>query len=58
MLTLGGAFEGYMAANPNRSKRTNEIYRYEATAERALAQPQPLDLSSIGRYTILQSAAL
>lgn len=37
MPTLGGAFEGYMAADPHRSKRTNELYRYEATAERALA---------------------
>ena len=55
MPTLGGVFEGYMAANP---KRTNELYRYEATAERALAQPQPLNLSSIGRDVTLQSAAL
>ena len=30
MPTLGDAFEDYMAANPNRSKRTNELYRYEA----------------------------
>ena len=58
MPTLGGVFEGYMAVNPNRSKRTNELYRYEATAERPLAQPQPLDLSSICRDVTLQSAAL
>ena len=31
MPTLGGVFEGYMAANP---KRTNELYRYEATARK------------------------
>ena len=30
MPTLGDAFEDYMAANPNRSKRTDELYRYEA----------------------------
>ena len=30
MPTLGDAFEGYMAVNPNRSKRTAELYRYEA----------------------------
>ena len=28
MPTLGDAFEDYMAANPNRSKRTDELYRY------------------------------
>ena len=27
MPTLGDTFEEYMAANPNRSKRTNELYR-------------------------------
>ena len=30
MPTLGDAFEQYMTVNPNRSKRTNELYRYEA----------------------------
>lgn len=30
MPTLGNAFEDYMKANPNRSKSTDEIYRYEA----------------------------
>ena len=30
MPTLGDAFEEYMAVNPNRSKRTDELYRYEA----------------------------
>ena len=30
MPTLGDTFEEYMTANPNRSKRTNELYRYEA----------------------------
>ena len=29
MPTLGDAFEEYMAVNPNRSKRTDELYRYE-----------------------------
>ena len=28
MPTLGDAFEDYMTANPNRPKRTNELYRY------------------------------
>ncbi len=28
--TLGDAFEEYMAVDPTRSKRTNELYRYEA----------------------------
>ena len=27
MPTLGDTFEEYMVANPNRSKRTNELYR-------------------------------
>ncbi len=27
--TLGDAFEAYMASNPNRKPRTNELYRYE-----------------------------
>ena len=30
MPTLRDAFEDYMTANPNRSKRTDELYRYEA----------------------------
>jgi len=30
MPTLADAFEDYMAANPNRSPRTDELYRYEA----------------------------
>ena len=30
MPTLQDAFDGYMAANPNRSQRTDDLYRYEA----------------------------
>ena len=30
MPTLGVVLEEYMAVNPNRSKRTDELYRYEA----------------------------
>ena len=42
MPTLGDAFEDYMAANPNRSKRTDELYRYEAKRlSRRLALPPP-----------------
>ena len=41
---LGDAIEDCMAANPNRSNGTDELYCYEATAaERALAQLQPMD---------------
>ena len=36
MPTLGDVFELYMAANPNRSKRTNDLYRYEANRHRRL----------------------
>ena len=43
MPMIGDAFEDYMTANPNRSKRTNELYRYEA--KRCLGDwlPRPLD---------------
>ena len=30
MPTLGDAFEEYIKANPNRSKTTNQLYRFEA----------------------------
>ena len=44
MPTLGEAFEDYMAANPNRSKRTNELYRYEAKRYLGDWLSRPLDL--------------
>ena len=44
MPTLGDAFEDYMAANPNRSKRTNELYRYEARRYLGDWLARPLDL--------------
>ena len=47
MPTLGDVFEQYMAANPNRSKRTNELYRYEANRYLGDWLPRPLD--AIGR---------
>ena len=34
--TIGDAFQNYMAANPNRSPRTNELYRYEANRAMSL----------------------
>ena len=43
MPTLGDAFEDYMAANPNRSRRTNELYRYEAKRYLGDWLPRPLD---------------
>ena len=43
MPTLGDAFEEYMAVNPNRSKRTNELYRYEANRYLGNWLPRPLD---------------
>ena len=47
----GDTLDGCIAANPNRSKWTNQLYCYETTAaERTLVQQQPLDLSSIDRY--------
>ena len=46
MPTLGDAFEGYMAANPNRSKRTNELYRHEANRYLGDWLTRPLDAIS------------
>ena len=43
MPTVGDAFEDYMAANPNRSPRTNELYRYEADRYLGDWLPRPLD---------------
>ena len=43
MPTLGVAFEDYMAANPNRSKRTDELYRYEAKRYLGDWLSRPLD---------------
>ena len=43
MPTLGDAFEDYMAANPNRSKRTNEPYHYEAKRYLGDWLSRPLD---------------
>ena len=43
MPTLGDAFEDYMAANPNRSKRTDELYRYEANRYLGDWLSRPLD---------------
>ncbi|MCY4238620.1 MAG: Arm DNA-binding domain-containing protein [Rhodospirillaceae bacterium] len=44
MPSLGEAFEDYMAANPNRSKRTDELYRYEAKRYLGDWLVRPLDL--------------
>ena len=43
MPTLGDTFEEYMIANPNRSKRTNELYRYEAKRYLGDWLSRPLD---------------
>ena len=43
MPTLGDAFEDYMAVNPNRSRRTNELYRYEANRYLGDWLSRPLD---------------
>lgn len=43
MPTLGDAFEDYMAVNPNRSRRTNELYRYEAKRYLGDWLSRPLD---------------
>ena len=43
MPTLGDAFEDYMAVNPNRSRRTNELYRYEAKRYLGDWLTRPLD---------------
>ena len=50
MPSLGDVFEQYMTANPNRSKRTNELYRYEANRYLGDWLPRPLD--SIGRADV------
>ena len=44
MPALDETFEQYMAANPTRSKRTNELYRYEANRYLGdwLTRPLPL----------------
>ena len=46
MPTLGDAFEEYMAVNPNRSKRTDELYRYEANRYLGDWLNRPLDAIS------------
>ena len=46
MPTLDDTFEQYMAANPNRSKRTNELYRYEANRYLGDWLTRPLDAIS------------
>ena len=46
MPTLDDTFEQYMAANPNRSKRTNELYRYEANRYLGDWLSRPLDAIS------------
>ena len=43
MPTLAEAFEDYMKANPHRSKRTDELYRYEANRYLADWLARPLD---------------
>ena len=43
MPILKDAFEEYMAVNPNRSKRTNELYRYEANRYLGDWFTRPLD---------------
>ena len=43
MPTLGDAFEDYMAVNPNRARRTNELYRYEAKRYLGDWLSRPLD---------------
>ncbi len=50
MPTLGEAFEEYMAVNPNRSKRTGELYRYEAN--RYLGDWLTRTLDSIARRDV------
>ena len=46
MPTLGVVFEEYMAVNPNRSKRTDELYRYEANRYLGDWLARPLDAIS------------
>ncbi|MCE2521136.1 MAG: DUF4102 domain-containing protein [Alphaproteobacteria bacterium] len=43
MPTLRDAFEGCMASNPNRSRRTDELYRYEANRYLGDWLARPLD---------------
>ena len=50
MPTLADAFEDYMAANPGRSKRTNELYRYEVN--RYLGDWLPRLLDAIERRDV------
>ena len=50
MPTLVDAFEEYMAVNPNRSKRTDELYRYEAN--RYLGDWLTRTLDSIARRDV------
>ena len=55
MPTLGETFEQYMAANPNRSKRTNELYRYEAkSVSGRLASPPARRHQPRGRRSPVQ----
>ena len=41
--TIGDAFEDYMAANPNRAPRTNDLYRYEVNRYLGDWLTRPLD---------------
>ncbi len=50
MQTLQGAFESYMAANPNRSHRTDKLYRYEANRYLGDWLTRPID--AIGRQDV------
>ena len=48
MPTLADAFEEYMAVNPNRSRRTNELYRYQANRYLGDWFTRPLDTVTEG----------
>ena len=52
MPTLGDTFEEYMAASPNRSKRTNELYRYDNEAKRYLGDWLTGPLDAIARKDV------
>jgi len=43
MLTVGDIFDDYMASNPNRKPRTNELYRYEMSRYLGDWQKKPID---------------
>ena len=46
MPTLGDVFEQFMAANPDRSERTNKLYRFQANRYLGDWLPRPLDAIS------------